>query len=313
MAGGGEKIEIQADQFGLPLATTEASQLYEKPSVLLKAGDKVEFKAIVKAAGAYQIAFDMAAPGSFLRAPEGKLLIDGVPPENEPQNFVFPVYYQNSTNEFPLDRYENEALIRQVSLVHWGRVPLRDANRSHKYPIQQELTAGEHEFTFTLATESILLGSIYIEAVQPPLDYNHYLESIQGKDTRGESIVIEAEKPTYKNSTSIRPVNNRSTEVTPYDTYRLLLNTMGGDAWKLSGTAVYYEFDAPAEGMYIITLRTLQNFTNNFTVFRRITINGEVAFDELNEILWRGIKGPNVPMPPGLGSEVGCSRIPLRR
>jgi len=36
--------------------------------------------------------------------------------------------------------------------------------------------------------------------------------------------------------------------------------------------------------MYTLTLRVLQNYKNNFTVFRRVTINGEVPFDELNEV-----------------------------
>jgi ABC-type glycerol-3-phosphate transport system substrate-binding protein len=45
---------------------------------------------------------------------------------------------------------------------------------------------------------------------------------------------------------------------------------------------VYYEFEVPADGLYAVTFRALQNTRSNFTVFRRITLNGEVPFEELN-------------------------------
>jgi ABC-type glycerol-3-phosphate transport system substrate-binding protein len=280
-------IEVQADSYGLPLGDTDAAKQYDKPSVALKAGDSVSFKVSIKTAGEYQFYIDMAAPNSFLKAPQGQLLVDNAPAAGEPQNIVFPVFYKNSVNEIPLDRYGNQTLIKQVNMVHWTKVPLRDANFSNKYPLEQALSAGEHELKFALVTESILLGSIYIEQVVQPLSYNEYLQATPAEDTSGVSMVLEAENPSYKNNTSIRPINDRGLEVTPYDTYSLLLNTLGGDKWKDSGSAVFYEFEAPQEGMYNITLRSLQNFTNNFTSFRRITINGQVLFDELNEVPFR--------------------------
>ena len=111
-----------------------------------------------------------------------------------------------------------------------------------------------------------------------------YLAANPAVDSSGVRIEMEAEFPSYKNDTSIRPVNSRSLEVTPYDTYKLLLNSMGGDSWDRSGSAVYYEFDAPQDGYYCITLRALQNYKNNFTVFRRITIDEQILFEELNDI-----------------------------
>jgi hypothetical protein len=59
---------------------------------------------------------------------------------------------------------------------------------------------------------------------------------------------------------------------------------MGGESWDASGSAIYYVFDVPEDGMYSITLRALQNTRNNFTVFRKITINDAVVFAELNEV-----------------------------
>ena len=95
---------------------------------------------------------------------------------------------------------------------------------------------------------------------------------------------LEAEWPAFKNDFSIRPLYNRSLDVTLYDTYQLLLNTIGGDSWQRSGSALYYEVEVPQDGLYLITLRALQDTRPNFTVFRRITINDAVPFDEFHEV-----------------------------
>ncbi|NUM46181.1 MAG: extracellular solute-binding protein [Anaerolineales bacterium] len=278
------QIEVQADSFGLPLAKDEFAASYGKPSVLLAPGDEVRFTVTIEEPGPYTISFDVAAPEAFINAPEGQLLVDGAFPSLDSQRIVFPIFYQNKQAEFPLDRYGNEALIRQIKLVRWTKVAMRDANFSQKYPLQFQLTEGEHTFEFTLTEQTMLLGSVYLETFVPTPAYAQYLENTPAPDSSGVLIEIEAEHPSYKNDTSIRPANNRSLDVTPYDTYQLLLNSLGGETWKLSGSTVFYEFEVPAEGMYYLTLRALQNTKNNFTVFRRITLNGDVLFDELHEV-----------------------------
>ncbi|HUM68311.1 MAG TPA: extracellular solute-binding protein [Chloroflexota bacterium] len=282
----GDAIEIPADTFGLPLSDHEIARLYDRPSVFLRQNDTARFTVSIEEEGLYTLSFDTAVPDSFLTAPEGQLLVngDGAVPADGARRIIFPIYYQNSRDDFPLDRYGNEALIRQESLVRWTNVPMRDANFSLAYPVQLHLTPGEHEFEFQLTKESLLLGSIYLEPFSPYPAYSQYQQTHQGTDSSGVLIELEAERPSYKNDTAIRPANSRSLGVTPYDTYQLLLNTLGGENWDRSGSTVYYEFVVPEDGLYAITLRALQNTKNNFTVFRRITINDAVLFEELNQV-----------------------------
>lgn len=282
--GGGEGIEIRADTLGLPLATHEVAALYPKPSVFLRPGDQIRFMIEIETEGDYNISFDMAATESYINPPEAQLTLDGRVPTLDAQRIVFPIFYQNTRDTFPLDRYGNDALIRQERLFRWENVPLRDVNFSQKYPTPLHLTSGPHEFGLQVVKESLLLGSIYLSLASTYPSYAQYLQDKPAPAVPGVFIEMEAEFPAYKNDTSIRPVNSRSLEVSPYDTYKLLLNTLGGESWIRSGTTVYYEFEAPADGMYNITLRYLQNFKNNFTVFRKITLNGEVLFDELSAV-----------------------------
>lgn len=279
-------IEVRADSFELPLNDPSPSG-YGKPSVTLSKGDRVEFSVDVPEAGEYLLFFEMAAADAFISAPEGELLIDGEYPTVDARRIVFPVYYANAAEKFPLDRYGNEALIPQNRLIFWSKVPFRDAAASLNYPIRLNLSAGEHNITIGATKESLYLGSVYLEPFAEYPSYEAYLQNGPppggtASDTSGVLIELEAEFPAYKNDTSARPANQRAAEVTPNDADRLLMNTIGGESWQRSGSTVFYEVEAPADGAYFITLRALQNTKNNFTVFRRISVNGEVPFAELN-------------------------------
>ncbi|MEZ4591245.1 MAG: extracellular solute-binding protein [Chloroflexota bacterium] len=277
-------VEITADAFNTPLSDDEAVELYGKPAVALAQGEAVQFTAVIPQTGLYTIAFDTAVPNATLTRPEAQLQIDGAFQSEDARRIIFPTFYQDSANEFPLDRYGNEALIRQENLIRWTKVPMRDANFSLDYPLQFELAAGEHSFEFQMTKQALLLGSVYLEPFAPYPSYSDYLATQDAPDSSGVLIEIEAEHPSYKDDTSIRPIADRSLAVTPYDTYQLKLNTLGGESWDRSGTAVYYEFEVPQDGLYVITLRSLQNFKSNFSVFRRITLNNTVLFEELNQV-----------------------------
>jgi len=280
-------IEIGAERFGLPLANDEFTQLYQKPSVLLQQDEEITFKVNITEDNFYTVSFDMLAAGSPLVKPEGQLQVDGDFPVSDARRIIFPIFYQNQSNEFPLDRYGNQALIPQVQMMRWAKVPMRDANFSLEYPVQIYLTKGEHSFNFQITQEAMYLGSIYIQPFTEYKDYQQYLADNPALDSYGFLIEMEAEFPAFKNDTSIRPVHTRSLEVTPYDTYKLMLNTLGGESWQDSGTTVYYEFEVPEDGYYYITLRAIQNTKNNFTVYRKIAINDEVPFKQVNQVPFR--------------------------
>lgn len=274
-------IEIPAESLGLPLAQDEAARQYAKASVLLERGDVLQFDVTVPSDGEFTLEFDVAPP-SEAGTPEGQVLVDNEFPISTLHRFTFPIYYRNSTSTFPKDRYGNDALISQVRDVRWTKAAVRNVNSSQ--PSQISLSAGDHHFEFTLNEGALYVGSIYLAAFSPLPDYAQYLETQSVSDVSSFLLMLEAELPSYKNDTSVRPASNRNLTVTPYDTYCVLLNTLGGESWNKSGSAVYYEFNAPEDGLYALTFRALQNTRSNFTVFRRITINGDVPFEQFNAV-----------------------------
>lgn len=276
-------IEIPAAAFGLPIAEDELARRYAKDSVLLQRGDSLRFQVEIPATGEFILAFDTAAPAEAA-PPEGRMRVDGEFPVRDLQRILFPVYFRSVSATFLQDRYGNDALIPQQRDPRWAHTAARDVNFSQPYPLRLNLSAGEHRFDFTLTEGALYLGSIYLKPFSPYPDYAQYLAAQSGQDVSDFLLSLEAELPSYKNNTSVRPASSRSLSVTPYDTYRLLLNTLGGDSWIRSGSAAYYEFEVPQDGLYAITLRALQNTRSGFTVFRRITINGEVPFAEFNAV-----------------------------
>lgn len=281
----GQTIAIHADAFGLPLADDRLARQYPRPSVRLAKGDRVRFTVTIETAGEYTVAFDAAVPEEVLfTPPEAQLLVNGTLPVEDARRIVFPLFYHSPVDDFPLDRYGNEILTPPVRLARWAQVYLRDVHWSRKYPLTIPLSPGEHRFEVVLNRETILLGSIYLRPFSPDMPYSDYLAQRPAPDSAGVLIELEAERPHYKNDVSIHPLYDRSLGATPYDTYRLLLNSIGGESWQHSGSALYYQVEVPQDGMYLITLRALQNTRSNFVVFRRITINGVVPFDEFNEV-----------------------------
>ncbi len=274
--------EIGAETWGLPLADDRAARLYAKPSVLLIQGVTLQTMIEIPADGEYLFMFDAAVPEAAARA-QGSLRLDEVALPGF-ERFLFPVYFRSTSTIFPRDRYGNEALIDQVRTLRWTTVAARDITGGRLYPLRAALTAGEHTLAFTLNEGALYLGSLYVISFAPYRPYAEYLAQQTASETSNFSVTLEAELPDYKNDTSVRPATSRALTVTPYDTYCQLMNTLGGESWQRGGSTVYYLIDVPQEGLYAITLRALQNTRSNFTVFRRITVNGVVPFSEFNAV-----------------------------
>ncbi|MBK8021530.1 MAG: extracellular solute-binding protein [Chloroflexi bacterium] len=276
-------IEVTAESFGHPPAQDDIARQYAKASILVQEGETLRFDVTIPDEAEFTFAFDVATP-SESRIPEGQLRIDGEIPIADMQRFVFPIFYRSDGEAFLKDRYGNDALVNQVRDVRWSRAVARDVDFSQPYPLRIPLTSGEHQIELTLTEGTLYLGSVYLIPFSPYSSYDQYLASQPGPDTTDFQLTLEAEQPTFKNDTSVRPSANRSLTVTPYDTYLLLMNTLGGESWIKSGSGAYYEFTVPADGFYTLTFRSLQNTRSNFTVFRRITLNGEVPFEEFNAV-----------------------------
>jgi len=282
----GVNLSIAPSQYSLyyeaKLLNEENSSGYGKPVAALKRDASVSFEVDVPIAGLYEIAFDYFITGGFLTPPEGFLTVNGSLPYFEARRILFPSLWMHESFDFQSDRHGNEVMPPQIPIKKWQHISMEDASHIQSDPLLIHLSQGQNTIGLTITNGEMLLGDTHIFSSKKPVSYNDYINNHTDKSTPDNFMLIqEAEKYSYKNSLAINPVVSRDLEVTPYDTNRLLLNTLGGSSWRRAGQRVYYTLEIPEDGLYRIGFRYLQDLKPNARVFRTITINGEIPFEEL--------------------------------
>ena len=272
---------ISATAFNLPLVNDEISALYDHKSIILQPNTHAQFELVIEKTGFYTFVFDYANDVHSINAPELSIKIDNAYPFYEMRRIIFPHTFFDTEKTFGLDRYGNDTYINLERRSVWMKNELRDPNFSEPYPFKIYLSAGTHSVDLEGLVSPLYLGDISVKSVTEYLSYAQY-KALYSQASSGFKQTIEAEHPSYRNSTSVVTATDRSLNVTPYDSYRLLMNTLGGTTWSRSGSSVTYEISVAQAGLYQLSFFAIQNTKSNYTVYRKIKINGVVPFEEAN-------------------------------
>lgn len=115
--------------------------------------------------------------------------------------------------------------------------------------------------------------------------YSVYRNRLSDTATGTGTIWMEGEDADYKSSSSLYPIPDYSSaETSPSHPYLTKLNTIGGDNWIYDKQWLEWNFNAPVDGFYTINMRVKQSSRAGQSSFRRIYIDGDVPFDELNSV-----------------------------
>lgn len=196
----------------------------------------------------------------------------------EAQNLIIPKFWEDVSSSYPVDRTGNEMVpeqkISKRVIVHY----LKHPGNVYNNPLFFKFETGKSFINLKLKRGKIKLFSLRVVApvklTKAPITYE--------KKEIDYFKIIEAEKYSYKNSTTINPMHSKDIDVSPYDTYKRKLNTLGGDRWNNPGQTVYYEIDIPEDGFYKIALKFKQDYNVGMNSYRRFYINGQVLYDELD-------------------------------
>ena len=114
------------------------------------------------------------------------------------------------------------------------------------------------------------------------MTYEEYLEDkIVSHDEVSDQIVLEAEQYDYKSKQSIRSKYVRNPQITPYDYKRKVLNVIDGESFSEPGDYLIYNFKVEQSGFYDLVIKYQNSSNEGIPTFRKIEINGEVPFKEL--------------------------------
>ncbi len=230
---------------------------------------------------------------------ERSFFIDGTLPYQEAADIQFDRVYQNEVQESYIDdngievklwETDNQGNDLKPSLEEtpeWIESYLYDSDGYVTEELGFYLEAGTHTITLVALREPMLIRQLKLGQIDSLPTYEEKLaewDALGATDTTGQTIRIEAENATKTSSQMLYPVQDQSSgAVYPSSAKELKNNTIGGNSWRLTGQWIEWEFDVEETGYYNIQLFDKQNFVRGIYVSRKITIDGEVPFEEFSD------------------------------
>ena len=266
---------------------------------LLTAEDSlIEYEVTVPEEGFYNISFVYyPVPGKNSDI-ERSIFVDGNLPFKEFSLTTFSRVWASDVEETKVD--ENGVTVKvwerdnqgndvkpgMVEIPEWQTRYVYDSDGYVTTPLSVYFTKGVHTISVVSIKEPMLINKIVLDhAEETPAytDVKAAWDANGAKDSSGKVITIEAEYATKTSSQMLYPTQDQaSADVVPASAKELLNNTIGGNSWRLVGQWIEWEFAVSESGYYEIALHDKQNFSRGVAVSRRITIDGEVPFAELN-------------------------------
>ena len=286
--------QIIIDAADFILSTTDSPVIIdnfsgqEGLSLLVDDEDVFTWEVVVEEAGFYQIYllyYPVEGRGASI---ERAIYINGAIPFRGAANISFPRVWANETNNFVIDARGNELRPRQVEKPMWMETPALDSRGHFVEPLLFYFEEGVNTISIEALREPKMLRHIMLWNAPPRPTYAEYAAinaSYGRRPANAEMIHIDGARAAFKSSPTLHPLNDRTSPATvPYSVSHIRMNTIGGTNWSFPNDWIIFEFEVEEAGLYNIGIRYRQDFLRGFNVTRRIYINGEVPFSELQNV-----------------------------
>lgn len=299
-----EEIKVLASEFvryeeNDASATPEIYTDYEGQtgnSVYTTENSLIEIEITVEKEGFYNLSLEYYPVEGKNSEIERSIFIDGKLPYREFSLIAFQRIWQfdiESTIDengqldyvWEKDNQGNDNRPSMIEAPEWMTSFVYDSDGYVTSPLSVYLTKGTHTITLVALREPMLLHSITFSNAEEAKNY----EEVKAKwdangatNTNGQIICIEGENATRTSSQMLYPTQDQSSpSISPSSPKELLNNSIGGNSWRLVGQWIEWEFDVTETGYYNIAMYDCQNQVRGIYVSRKITIDGEVPFKEM--------------------------------
>jgi len=268
-------------------------------SVLTSENSLIEFEVDVANEGLYNLSvvyYPVPGKNSDIAR---SMFVDGELPFREMSMLTFPRVWSNYVDKsyvnddgvtvkvWAKDNQGNDVKSKAVEIPEWQERYIYDYNGYITEALSLYLSAGKHTISMVSLKEPMLINKLVLNNQGSIKTYKEKLEeysSMGAQDSSNKCITIEGEFASKTSSQMLYPQQDQSSPaVSPSDAKELLNNSIGGNSWRLVGQWIEWEFKVPETGLYNIALYDKQNFSRGVNVSRRISIDGEVPFDELSQ------------------------------
>ena len=266
-------------------------------SVLTAENSLIEYEVTVEKAGYYDLSLVYYPVAGKNSAIQRSIFLDGELPYSELSLVEFQRVWKmdvegTSVNadgilvtNWEKDNQGNDLKPSSVEIPEWIESYVYDSEGYITTELSLYLTEGTHTITLTGLREPMLLRKLILSNEANAESYASVKaawDAAGAADTSGQMVRIEAENASKSSSQMLYAQQDQSSPaIYPASTKELLNNTIGGNSWRLNGQWIEWEFDVAESGYYNISLFAKQNFVKGIYVSRRITIDGEVPFEEM--------------------------------
>ncbi|MHC0037723.1 extracellular solute-binding protein [Pseudoneobacillus sp. C159] len=241
----------------------------------------VSYEVEVPMEGLYELSFDYYPLSKEVIPIEGSIQVNGEFPFYESRRIVFPIVWKNETDTFEKDRFGNEIIPKQVTVIQWSQIKAEDASHLQPTPLKYRLKKGKNTIELANLRGEMLVGKLVVTSTTNWPTYQEYRQA-HDKGTKVNLIEsFEAEAGYTKNSSFVRPFASTDASAVPSDPKYLLLNALGGESWGTSGQKVTWNVNVEQDGLYQLTLKVQQNKSTGAPVFRKVYIDGKIPFAEV--------------------------------
>ena len=247
-------------------------------------GDIIEISVTVDEAGEYHLALDQADAGPSILVNRLAVKINGEYLFAESRNIELYADWLMPQGAFSTDRYGNEIMPnatkdRSISMSYFY-----DSTALNTDPLTFKLDAGENTIELVHVRGEIIIGNLHVKSVRPIPTYEEYIASIDADLVEYALIRIGAESFISKSNPATRLRSERDPSATAYDTRTLRLNAIDGWSFRHGNNTLKYEVEVEESGFYYLSFKYRQNYLMQMPVFREISINGEVPFNEMRMV-----------------------------
>ena len=248
----------------------------------------VTWKVNVPEAGFYNLYLEYITVESRGVAIERSVYINGELPFDDAGNIIFTRTWTDAS-EPKVDNQGNEIRPSQVEVYKWQSTFCKDDMGYIINPYQFYFEAGENTITMEGVNEPMVLKKLTLAAIDDSVTYEEYLANCPGEGNSETNInyvqVVQGEDSTIRSESSLYAKYDKSAPNTqPYSVTNTILNYVGGETWCSAGQWIEWEFSVPEDGYYNITVKGRQNYARGSVSSRTVYIDGEIPFEEMEEI-----------------------------
>lgn len=248
----------------------------------------VEYKVDIPQDGFYQMGMTYYALSGKRSSVVRNVQIDGAFPFYQAKKLEFPRMWQE-VGEPWYDNQGNEFNPRREEVFGWQYRDFRDGEAKVSEPFRFYLTKGEHTIRIQAVREPAAIKSLHIFSPRVIPTYEEILaryEEMGAKPTSGFYQHFQMEDAILRSDPTLKRIEEREPATEPFNWDAIVLNAFGGLNWKRGTQWAEWEFEVPATGLYNLGVRFGQWYLDGAPVQRMVTIDGELPFREMNEVVF---------------------------